>query len=144
MTLDGWLAKGCAGRLGNEKNQSGRPSFPMRDGENQVKNFVPMGGVDVMPLASKRGFGPRAVRDHRRIPLSTGEDVVSGSIDDGLVVRFLFPLRGLGRLPWRRVYANACDGSFGCVSPRHGTSWDVPSLPAGERGYSINVQFSTV
>lgn len=27
----------------------------MRDGENQVKNFVPMGGVDVMPLASKRG-----------------------------------------------------------------------------------------
>jgi hypothetical protein len=40
----------------------------MRDGENQVKNFVPRGGVDVMPLASKRGFGPRTVRDHRRMP----------------------------------------------------------------------------
>ena len=48
--------------------------------------------------------------------------MVSGSIDDGLVVRFLLPLRGLGRLPWWRVYANACDGSFGYVSA---TAWDI-------------------
>ena len=48
--------------------------------------------------------------------------MVSGSIGDGLVVRFLLPLRGLGRLPRRRVYANACDGSFGYVSA---TAWDI-------------------
>lgn len=113
----------------------------MRDGENQVKNFVPMGGVDVMPLASKRGFGPRTVQDHRLMPFR--KEKMWCLVRLTMVLWYGSCSHCVGLDDCR---GGACTQTLVTVrldmfQPRHGTSWDVPSLPAGERGYSINVQF---